>query len=80
MEGLPAERLADPVGTSDEDRRVAFPARTDAGRDRPTDDRLWAVPVTLADDDQGRRVASIGVGEVLNSSSRKLAAVSPHGE
>ena len=30
-----------------------------AGAHRPTDDRLWAVPVTLADDDQGRRVASI---------------------
>jgi molybdopterin molybdotransferase len=30
-----------------------------AGPHRPTDDRLWAVPVTLTDDDQGRCVASV---------------------
>jgi molybdopterin molybdotransferase len=30
-----------------------------AGPHRATDDRTWAVPVTLADDDQGRRVATI---------------------
>jgi molybdopterin molybdotransferase len=29
------------------------------GPHRATDDRTWAVPVTLADDDQGRRIASI---------------------
>ena len=38
---------------------VARPRAILAGPHRATDDRTWAVPVTLADDDQGRRVATL---------------------
>jgi molybdopterin molybdotransferase len=46
LQGGPAEPGAEP-------RAVL------AGPHRATDDRTWAVPVALADDDQGRRVATV---------------------
>jgi molybdopterin molybdotransferase len=54
-----------------------------AGPHRPTDDRLWTVPVTLADDGQSRRVASIvaleGSDDLLGFSRADALALLPPG-
>jgi molybdopterin molybdotransferase len=51
------------------------------GPHRATDDRTWAVPVTLADDDQGRRVASIvplrGPDDLLGFARAQALALLP---
>lgn len=52
-----------------------------AGPHRPTDDRLWAVPVTLTDDDRGRRVATVvtleGRNDLLGFARAEALALLP---
>jgi molybdopterin biosynthesis enzyme len=55
-----------------------------SGPHRPTDDRLWAVPVTLTDDGQGRRLASVvplrGQDDLLGfAGAEALALLPPRG-
>jgi molybdopterin molybdotransferase len=52
-----------------------------AGPHRATDDRTWAVPVTLADDDRGRRLATIvprrGPDDLLGFARAQALALLP---
>ena len=62
---------------------VARPRAILAGPHRATDGRTWAVPVTLADDDQGRRVATLvdldGQDDLVGFARAEALALLPPG-